>query len=296
MTGPAPAQIGGPEAPPASPGLLVQQTGQSARDAQPRDAGREADLPAPRVKSWQRPLVALQFLTRFPYPRSLRPGPADLGRSTAWFPAVGLLLGAGLALLHLLLAPWLPAAVRAPLLLAALALATGAFHLDGVADTADGLGGGSSRDDALRIMRDSRVGAFGTAAVALVLLVQAASLASIPPERVAGALVAAPTLGRLASVALIHALPYARPDGGLGAPYAAGARRADLVPAGATGLAVSLLALGAARGVLALAAAGLAALAVGRLGRRRLGGITGDLLGCATEVATAAVWLVAAAA
>ncbi len=247
------------------------------------------------MPAWQRPLVALHVLTRFPYPRSLEPGPVDLGRSTAWFPAVGLVLGAGLAILHLLLAPWLPPAALAPLLLAALALATNAFHLDGVADTADGLGGGVSRDDALRIMRDSRIGAFGAVALALVLLVQAGALASIPRERAVGALVAAPTLGRLASVALIHALRYARPEGGLGAPYAAHARRVHLVPAGATGLAVALLALGAARGLAALAAAGLAALAVGRLGWRRLGGITGDLLGCATEVATAAVWLVAAA-
>lgn len=261
-----------------------------------RPAPRAPETPEPLLPAWQRPLAAVQFLTRFPYPRSLRPGPVDLGRSTAWFPAVGLALGAALALLQAALAPWLPPIAVAPLLLAALALATSAFHLDGVADTGDGLGGGWSRDDALRIMRDSRIGAFGALALVLVLLVQAGALVAVPPERITGALLAGPTLGRLAPVALIHALPYARSEGGLGAPYTAYARRTDLVPAAATGLGVALLALGPARGLAALLAAGAAAAAIGRLGRRRLGGITGDLLGCTTEVATAAVWLVAAAA
>ncbi len=238
-------------------------------------------------------MVALHFLTRFPYPRSLRPGPIDLGRSTAWFPAVGVALGAGLAALHAGLSAWLSPIAVAPLLLAALALATNAFHLDGVADTADGLGGGWTRQDALRIMRDSRVGAFGAIAVGLVLLVQAGALAALPPERAAGALVAGLALGRLASVALVHALPYARPEGGLGAPYTMYTRRVDLVPAVAVALVAALVGLGPARGAAAVLAAGLVAVAVGRLGRRRLGGITGDLLGCTTECATAAAWLVA---
>lgn len=238
--------------------------------------------------------MALHFLTRFPYPRSLHAGPEDLGRSTAWFPAVGLALGASLALLHAALVPVLPPLAVAPLLLSALALATRAFHLDGVADSADGLGGGSTREEALRIMRDSRVGSFGAAALTLLLLVQAAALASVPEGRMAGALVAAPAVGRLASVALIQTLPYARPEGGLGAPYTTYARRIDLVPAGLVGAGAALLALGPARGAAALAAAALVAALVGRIARRRLGGITGDLLGLTTESATAAVWLVAA--
>jgi adenosylcobinamide-GDP ribazoletransferase len=211
----------------------------------------------------------------------------------AWFPAVGLLLGAGLAATHAVLSPWLPPLALAPLLLVALAFATNAFHLDGVADTADGLGGGFTREDALRIMRDSRVGAFGAIAVALVLLVQAGALATVPPERVLGALLAGPAVGRLAAVVLAHALPYAREEGGLGSPFAAHARRIDVAPAAAVGAAAAFAGMGPARGAAALAAAGLVALVVGRLGRRRLGGVTGDLLGCTTEWATAAVWLVA---
>ncbi|HEX7126329.1 MAG TPA: adenosylcobinamide-GDP ribazoletransferase [Thermodesulfobacteriota bacterium] len=251
-------------------------------------------MPDP-LPAWWRPVVALHVLTRFPYPRDLRPAPVDLGRSMAWFPAVGALLGAGLAAAHALLAPWLPPLALAPLLLAGLAFATNAFHLDGVADAADGLGGGFTRDDALRIMRDSRIGAFGAIAVALLLLVQAGALAALPPEHALGALVAGPTVGRLAAVGLAHVLPYARDGGGLGSPFAAHARRRDLVPAAGVGVGTALLAMGPTRGAAALAAAGLVAVVVGRLARRRLGGVTGDLLGCATEWATAAVWLVAAA-
>ena len=125
-------------------------------------------------------LAALQFLTSIPLPRKRETTPEELGRSATYFPLVGLIIGlilAGLSwLLHLILPPTLVNA----LIVAALVIVTGALHLDGFADTCDGIAGHKEVEDRWRVMRDSRAGAFGIVGIVLLLLGKYVSLNSIP--------------------------------------------------------------------------------------------------------------------
>ena len=222
--------------------------------------------------------TALAFLTIVPVGMSDEPAP-HLGR--ALFPTVGLLLGVAAGAVY-----WVASTLTTPLLGAVAALGvglllTGGLHLDGLADAADGLFVGSSRERRLEIMRDPRAGPFGVAAVALVLLGDAAALAALGPRAGLVALVAACALARLAMLAVLLALPYVRPTG-LGTA-AAGGRR---LPALAAGGAVALLpvALDWRHGVLAAVLVAAAALGVAALARARIGGATGDVYGAVVEV------------
>lgn len=235
--------------------------------------------------------MALTLLTRIPAPRASDDDRSGLGAAAPWFPVVGALVGAVTAA-----ALWgLTALLAAPALAAAAAVGlgavlTGALHLDGLADTADGFGSDRPRAETLRILRDPAVGSFGVAAVVVVLLVRTAAAAALAARGAVWPwLVVAPVLARWAIVALVYALPYARSDGGLGASVAGRVRLRHV--AGATAAAALLGAGPAGWGgaVCWAAVAGVAATA-GVWCRRRLGGVTGDTLGAATELAeTAAV-------
>jgi adenosylcobinamide-GDP ribazoletransferase len=236
-------------------------------------------------------------------------GPRDISRETAsravlWLPVLGGLLGsvAALALLGVELAG--PSGPRrllaATVAVAVLAALTGALHLDGLADTADGLGSRRPRSEALAIMRRPDVGPMGVAALVLVVLTQVTALAAVPPGRLsAAALVTAVITGRVA-VVLATGLPAARPEG-FGALVAASTRWPTAHVVGAGLLAIVALA-GAALGGPSLALRGLGAVVAGYLAAsllalaalRRLGGMTGDVFGAVTEVSTAVVLLVLA--
>lgn len=227
--------------------------------------------------------VAIGCLTILPFgPRGAVP-PADLGGSMPWFPFVGLLIGAGLAGVHALTAPMFPPLIVGACVLVAWVLMTGALHLDGVGDVADGLYGGRTREERLRIMKDPHLGAIGVVAVTLLLILKFAFLSSLSSAVLTRALVVIPCLGRYMMVLLGSTLPYARAEGGTAAPFIQHGSLYAL--AGAT--AVAMPAAG-----LALGAPGLVLLAVGVLGsllmragfRRALGGITGDALGATGEV------------
>src|SRR5262249_17813095 len=123
-------------------------------------------------------VVAFRYLTVLPLPRSR--GPGDFGRAAGWFPVVGLALGGCLAIASLGLDRVLPPGVGALLLIALWVGLTGGLHLDGLADTCDGLGGGWSRERALSIMRDAWTGPYGVTAIVLVLGLKVATLASLP--------------------------------------------------------------------------------------------------------------------
>ncbi len=116
--------------------------------------------------------LALSFLTIIPVPRHRTADARELAQSMAWFPVVGLLLGGVLTGTALGLERFLPAPGSAAILVAVLTAATRALHLDGLADTLDGLGGGSTREDSLRIMKDHAVGAFGAAGMVVALLLK----------------------------------------------------------------------------------------------------------------------------
>jgi adenosylcobinamide-GDP ribazoletransferase len=228
--------------------------------------------------------LALTFLTKLPWPWR---GPADetaLARSMFWFPWVGALLGlifwGAWAGLHRVL----PAPAAAAVLLTLTVWVTGGLHLDGLADTADGLGGGHTPEKALAIMKDSRVGAFGVISLILGLVLKFSLFLSLATQpRGADALLLFPIISRWSMVLLAYLSPYARAAGGLGQAMTLGVSSRVLMGASLSAGGLALLILGAPGLVLLLAAAVLVWL--GRLYfQRRLGGITGDILGATNEV------------
>lgn len=251
-------------------------------------------------------LDALRLLTRLPLGSAPPRDDRSLAAAAPWFPLAGVVVGGIGAAAYAAAAPlWgtLPAAVLATL--AAVAV-TGALHLDGLADTADGLGRGGDPHGRLEAMRDPRTGALGAAAVAADLLLRAALLAALPPPAAVPALLVAAVAGRWAMVSVMPWFPYARAGGGLGRPFAAGVRLPHLAGAAA----VALLAVAGCTAAFPLPAAprpwaALAALAAAPAAgfvlavpvARRLGGLTGDVYGAVNETAElAALALLAALA
>jgi len=230
-----------------------------------------------------RPVVAaFAFLTRLPVWR----GPLvdrDLGRAVTFFPLVGLVIGLVLTGLCFALDQWLPPFVLAVLVAAMAAMLTGGLHLDGFADLFDALGGGrGDRARMLEIMRDSRVGAHGAAALVFLLLAKVAALTQLVSRHDLLAVLAFPTIARWVVAPLIVMFPYARPEG-LGRAFKGEAGRAQLL--GATAIAaVVVIALGG-RFVLPALGALAAALLLASWLMRRLGGLTGDVYGAAIELA-----------
>ena len=230
--------------------------------------------------------VALAFLTRLPAPQARPWSAADLAASAPWFPVVGAAVGLAGGITYGL-SVWLglPPVPAAVLALAATIWATGALHEDGLADVADGFGGGRTREAKLAIMRDSRIGSYGALALVLVLLARLSAIAALAETTVA-ALIAAGAVSRAALPAVMVALPQARPDG-----LAACAGRPHPLRAAAAVLIAALLALVLLGGVapVALVAGGLAALAVALLAGRQIGGYTGDVLGAIQQLAEVGV-------
>lgn len=232
-------------------------------------------------------LCAVGILTRIPAPGNF--APAALGLSIVFFPVVGLLLGAVSAgAAGLLPSPHIGWALALVALHAAL---TGAMHLDGLADLADGLGGGrGDRERALEIMRDPRVGAFGVVVLVLALMGKVAAIDEVLRRPQAWTvLLAYPVAGRLAAVPLIAFFPAARSTG-LGHAYHEAVRRPTAVFALLLG--GGLAALGE-RVLVPTAVALGTGLLVGSYAAWRLRGLTGDAYGAAIEVSELAfLWAV----
>lgn len=249
-------------------------------------------------REWTRFATAATFLTRAPWVARWASGDAaELARSARWFPLVGVLVGAWGALAFAATACLLPPAAAALLALAAMVALTGAFHEDGLADAADGLFGGYTRERRLEIMRDSRIGTFGGIALVLSLGLRWQALLALGPATAAWVLPAAHAGARYASLALAAWLPYVR-EGAPNKPIADGIGAPELV-IGGLACALALLPWAVAAGVVAPALAVLAAAtgtaACGLLFVRRIGGITGDCLGAANQVVEIAVLLAAVA-
>ncbi len=237
-------------------------------------------------------LLALQFLTRLPVPD---PGytPARMAATPRWHPAVGALIGLLTGLVYWLAAQGVPPVLAAIMSTAFGLLLTGCFHEDGFADACDGLGGGATRERALEIMRDSRLGTYGAAGLGLMLAGKVAALAALNPGVALAALIAAHAVSRASSVLVIATSAYVR-DHGTGKPVADGIPRADLKLVVATGLAALLpLAFVVPIGVVLC---GLAGLVLGhwlmrRRFERRLGGYTGDCLGAVQQTSEIGFYL-----
>ena len=238
--------------------------------------------------------TSVAFLTRLPMPHPDGAMPGNFVRAHRLFPVVGALIGLAVGLVCLVLrSAGLPDLAAAALALGAGAILTGALHEDGLADVADGFGGGSDIATKLEIMRDSRLGTYG----ALILLVgfaaKLSALSAIPNSHVVTSLIAAHALGRGILPAMSMNMPYARKDG-----LARNAGRPDAATAlAALGIAfvIALLALSWANAFWATLICGLAAVFMSWLAMRQIGGQTGDVLGAAEQVAETVVLLLLAA-
>lgn len=231
----------------------------------------------------------LALLTSLPVTRRRMELPAA---SYALFPVVGLLLGTILLGVDYLTRIVLPSPASSAVVVVALAALTGALHLDGLADTADGLFGGQDREQRLAIMRDPHNGAIGFVALAAVLLLKWAALIPLEGWLRTGCLLLAPALARWSVLPSMMLLPAARGEG-----MAFTVRSTSRWPQGVLGSVIALglsLAIFWPAGLALLALALLVALAIGAYAASRLGGITGDVFGCTVEVSEVALLLLAA--
>ena len=227
--------------------------------------------------------LAVAFLTRLPLLGRARPEPGALARAAWAFPLAGILVGifGGIAF-EIGDRLGLPINAMALIAVAVTALVTCGLHEDGLADTVDGLGGGTDRETALAIMRDSRIGAFGVLALILSVGLRVAALAALPVPIVAvGALVAAHTVSRGLLPTVMLWFDPARSDGlaaEAGRPSPPGATAAAVI-----GLLVAMVMLGFSRALIAMVLAAVTMMALALLARRRIGGYTGDVLGAAQQ-------------
>lgn len=254
----------------------------------------------PFTRELNRGWLALAFFTRIPVPKNLPFQPGELDRSARYFPLVGLLVGAATA------GALFAGQTFVPLALAVLAsmlfgiLLTGAFHEDGLADSADGLGGGFDRPAILSIMKDSRIGTYGALALILALSVKFVALLALLETSLGAAIVAlvlAHTLSRTSAVGVMGWLPYVRDDQQARAkPVAQGLQGPDLTIAMILGIAPLGFALltgwcswPVALGLILVC--GMVVVLAGIYLRQRLGGYTGDLLGAVQQITEITVYV-----
>lgn len=235
------------------------------------------------------PVGATSAAGKAPSPREL-PSPGELAASVPFFPVVGALLGAVLAIANHFLSHVLSGQVTAALLLAMAWLLSGGIHLDGLADTTDGLASRAPADRALEIMRDPRVGAVGAAATFLTILLKFSSLAALSAGFRTPVLFVMPVLGRQAMATVMPFYPYPRQVPGLASPFARRVPRRHAAAAlGFTTLLLAATCLAYPQQVLPLAGAAVSALAGSWVAAdrvaRRLGGLTGDVYGAVCELA-----------
>ena len=230
-------------------------------------------------------VAALQFLTIFPV--RLKVSANALRRSIAYFPLVGMLIGGILYGLDRLFTLAFPMILVNILLIIALAAMTRALHLDGFIDTCDGLAGGHSPEERLKIMRDSRVGGFGVIGGSLLILLQYIALTVVPDEHRMAALLLMPTIARWTMVCAMFAFPYAR-EQGLGKIFQEGTKWPWLAVATVITLA-SCLGLMWLNGLAVMAAALVIAAPVATWLSGKLRGLTGDTYGAINEIVEVSV-------
>lgn len=267
----------------------------------PNPQKSSAGVVATLQHEWRLILIAIQFLTRIPIPSIKNYQPDWLHQSSRHFPAVGLLVGVLCAAVF-----WLVSLFFTPLVAAIVSTAfgvrlTGAFHEDGLADICDGLGGGYTRDRALTIMKDSRLGTFGVLGLGLAILTKVALLATMSPVLAVVVLIIAHGTSRLCCISLIALLPYGGDiEHARAKPMAQSLSPAQALIAGGW-LVVALLILALVfpntlqrisifHWILAAVLAIVATDYWRRLLKRRLGGYTGDGLGAVQQISEIAIY------
>ena len=230
-------------------------------------------------------VAALQFLTLFPWPKRMERSADEVGQAAIFFPLIGLFLGLCLVLVNWLLRPLATAGLVSVALVAVLALLTRGLHLDGLADTFDGLGAGGDRERILRVMDDSHTGVFGLVAVVLVILFKVHAVESIGDDRWRG-LLSAPLLSRWAMILLAHRSKPAKD--GLGSIWIGHIESKHFLFAT---IATLVLVAGIQQAVGIAMMIWVAVFAKGwkRYFHDRLGGLTGDTFGAVGELSEASV-------
>lgn len=261
-------------------------------------AAPQKQLGGPAETALRHPLrsfrAAVGFLTILPVGSPGRDDGPYFSAALFYFPLVGLLLGSLSVIVFLGLQAVFPMLLNGVLLAVLLSLWSGFIHLDGLADSADGFLSGRPREACLDIMRDSRVGVMGSVAIGALLLIKAATLATIDPATIGASLVIAAVAGRCSIVWMMALLPYARSGSGLGRLFYSDATRLAAVWAGLV-LCGAAFVLQSGRGFVLLGCCLLTALLLAGICRRKIGGATGDTLGAACEVMETVVLLVCVA-
>ena len=237
--------------------------------------------------------TALAYFTRIPCAAFGGHEEHDLNHAAKYFPLVGIVVGMVAALVYLVVHLKLPQELAVLASMAATLWLTGAFHEDGLTDAVDGLGGGWTQEQALTIMRDSRIGSFGAAALIMMLLAKFEALAHLAPLLLPAILVAGHALSRFCGVVLIYTQSYVR-ESGKAKPLVKQLSLAQLVLAALFGLApLALLATQMVWSMvlLALVPVALAWWWFSRMLVRRLGGYTGDCLGAMQQLCELAFYL-----
>jgi len=233
-------------------------------------------------------LIAIEFLTPLRVRRVQTYDDRTFAEALGWYPLAGLVIGLGIALLDQGLRELLPAAPAAALIVAALALFSGGLHLDGVADTADGMAVQGDRAKRLGVMSEGNTGPAGVMALVLVLLAQWSAIASLPTDARFAALIVAPVLARWTVVPIGMMFRPARPRG-LGHAIHAGLWPVAAPLSTVIALAVAGVTFGFA-GLVLVGVAAAAALLISASAARMLQGVTGDVYGAGIEVAQVTVW------
>ena len=215
----------------------------------------------------------------------------EMSAAVPWFGVVGLALGVVQGAMYVGLAEVSTPTLAAAISVAVLALITGAFHHDGLADVADAFGGGWTTEQRLEILKDSRLGTYGVTALVLVIVIEVAALAALAGWVALGAAAAAHTLGRCMATLMMTSVAPAK-DSGLGVDYLTGLSRSRVLLTALLAFGATIVAFGVF-GVAIIAAAYLAAVAVARLAVAKIGGISGDVLGAVQQIAKVAVLIAA---
>jgi adenosylcobinamide-GDP ribazoletransferase len=228
-------------------------------------------------------LQAVTFLTLLPVGQRRPSKKKGLARSMAFFPLVGLLLGLILALGYYLLSPLLPKPLVIWFTIALLALLTRGLHLDGFADTIDGLASGGPREKILEVMRDSRIGAFGV--ISLILLIGAKYLCidQMSDKSIPSSLILMAVMGRNSMVLVCYRSSYARSDDGLAKPFVDYLTTREIIISSVLAFGIGLLLMGV-NGFLVFLGTGLFSLGYRLFFLKKLKGVTGDILGAANEM------------
>lgn len=233
-------------------------------------------------------LGAIRFFTRLPMPGTLGLDSIALERAMRYFPAIGLIVGGLAGLAFAVTTFFWPKTLAVLAAMATAILVTGALHEDGWSDMVDGFGGGWDREKVLAIMRDSCVGSFGAAGLAMLLLVRFFALIEIDMLLVPVALIAGHAVSRLCSTCVFRALDYARPEG-KAKPFNNKLGQGDMIFATVTAI-LPVLLLPPLQSIPALILAAGATFWLARLFQRRIGGYTGDCLGAVQQLAEVAFY------